>query len=387
VSDKIPGMSHPRVHLSIADTGTFEQEYIQNAMQSGWVTTTGPDVTLLEEEVATFVGRKHAVALSSGTAALHLAYKALEIGYGDEVVIPTITFGATAFPVNYLGAKPVFIDVDAGTLTLDTNLLSDFLKNRNKVGPLPKAIVPVDLYGITCNYEDLITLSSEYEIPLVCDAAEAVGSKHLERFAGSIGECSVLSFNGNKIMTTSGGGMFLTDNEELAEKARYWSAQSREKVPWYEHKEVGYNYRLSNILAAMGRAQLVRLPEFVTKRRLIRSWYTEFLAETEGVRVLQDPPWGQSNAWLTVALFDVSRYPKAPTFIREALERENIESRPIWKPMHQQPVFAAAANVITSVADKAFESGLCLPSGFGLQYEQIQRISNVIKRELSRLQL
>ncbi len=376
-----------RISLSIADTGNLEQEYIQSAMQSGWVTTTGPDVTSFEGEIAALVGRKHAVALSSGTAALHLAFKAFEIGYGDEVVIPTITFGATAFPANYLGAKPVFIDVDSHTLTLDTNLLSEFLKNRKKVGSLPKAIVPVDLYGITCNYEDLMTLSSEYEIPLVCDAAEAVGSKHLDRYAGSIGECSVLSFNGNKIMTSSGGGMFLADNEELAEKVRYWSTQSREKVPWYEHKEIGYNYRLSNILAALGRAQLVRLPQFVEKRRLIRSWYTEFLSGTEGVQVIQDPPWGQSNAWLSVAIFDVHRYPNAPTSVREALERENIESRPIWKPMHRQPVYATSAKVINGVADNAFASGLCLPSGFGLQHEQIERISKVIKHELSRLQL
>lgn len=376
---------HPRIHLSIADTGALEQEFVHRAMQSGWVTTTGPDVTSFEKEIATFVGRRFAVALSSGTAALHLAYKSLAIGEGDEVVMPTITFGATVFPVNYLGAKPVFIDVDRHTLTMDTNLLSDFLQKRKNSGSLPKAIVPVDLYGITCNYEELIALSSQYEIPLVCDAAEAVGSKYLDRWAGSIGECSALSFNGNKIMTTSGGGMLLTDNEDLAEKVRYWSTQSREKVPWYEHREVGYNYRLSNILAALGRAQLKRLPEFVVKRRQIRSWYTESLADIEGIQVLQDPPWGQSNAWLTVVLFDSNMYPEAPLKVREALERENIESRPIWKPMHKQPVFLGFESVLSGAADEVFESGLCLPSSYFLHKSDIESIATVVKKELARV--
>jgi dTDP-4-amino-4,6-dideoxygalactose transaminase len=374
--------SHSRIHLSIADTGALEEDFIQRAMQSGWVTTTGPDVTSFEREIADMVGRKSAVALTSGTSALHLAYKALEIGIGDEVIIPTITFGATAFPVTYLGARPVFIDVDRKTLTINTNLLSDLLKNRRRNGSMPKAIVPVDLYGITCNYEDLVALSTEYDVPLIADAAEAVGSKYLNKHAGSFGECSIFSFNGNKIMTTSGGGMFLTDNEDHAEKVRYWSTQSREKVAWYEHKEVGYNYRLSNILSALGRAQLMRLPEFVAKRRQIRSWYTEFLAEIEGVEVLQDPPWGKSNAWLSVAFFDVNKYPEAPDRVREALERENIESRPIWKPMHQQPVFANAMSVLNGSADHIFSKGLCLPSGHQVNRQTVERVCRVIQSVL-----
>ncbi len=376
-----------RVSLSIASVSNLERRFMNSALDSGWVTTAGPDLIAFEEEMANFIGRRYAIALSSGSAALHLAYKVIGIGNGDEVVIPTITFGATAFPVNYLGGKPVFVDVNRHNLTIDTNLLSDFLQKRKNSGSLPKAIVPVDLYGITCNYEDLIALSSQYEIPLVFDSAEAVGSKYLDRHAGSMGECSVLSFNGNKIMTTSGGGMFLTDNELLAEKVRYWSTQSRENVPWYEHHEVGYNYRLSNILAALGRAQLMRLPEFVAKRRQIRSWYTELLAEIEGIQVLQDPPWGESNAWLTVVFFDSNKLPEAPTKVREALERENIESRPIWKPMHQQPVFAGATKMLNGAADNLFRSGLCLPSSFGLEHEAVERVATVIKDELKRIHL
>jgi dTDP-4-amino-4,6-dideoxygalactose transaminase len=371
-----------RIWLSLADVGEFEKGFVSKALSSGWITTTGPEIALFEHEIAEMTGRKSAVALTSGTSALHLAYKAYEVGVGDEVVMPTITFGATAFPVTYLGARPVFIDVDRKTLTIDTNLLSDFLKNRRRHGSMPKAIVPVDLYGITCNYEDLVALSTEYDVPLIADAAEAVGSKYFDKHAGSFGECSIFSFNGNKIMTTSGGGMFLTDNEDLAEKVRYWSTQSREKVPWYEHKEVGYNYRLSNILAALGRAQLMRLSEFVAKRRQIRTWYAELLAEIEGMRVLQDPPWGESNAWLSVVFFDVDIYPNAPVRIREALERENIESRPVWKPMHQQPIFSGSETFLNGTSEKLFERGLCLPSSTSLTKEDVSRVCRVIVTEI-----
>lgn len=371
-----------RISLSVADVGGTETDFILKSLHSGWVTSMGPDVTLFEQEIAGFVGRKYAVALSSGTAALHLAYKAFEIGIGDEVVMPTMTFGATAFPVTYLGAKPAFIDVERTSLTIDINLLSDYLQECKKSDSLPKAIVSVDLYGITCNYEDLVALSSQYGIPLISDAAEAVGSTYLDRYAGSLGDCSVLSFNGNKIMTTSGGGMFLTDNEDLAEKVRFWSAQSREKVPWYEHKEVGFNYRISNVLAAMGRAQLMRLPEFVAKRRQIRTWYTELLTEIEGIQVLEDPPWGKSNAWLTVVFFDTNMHPEAPTKVREALERENIESRPIWKPMHQQPIFASAISLLNGSADDIFSKGLCLPSSFSMDRQIVEKVSRVIQSAL-----
>lgn len=371
-----------RIYLSLADVSELETKFIVDSLNSGWVTTAGPEVTSFEQEIAKQLGRKFAVALASGTAALHLAFKAYGVSDGDKVVIPTITFGATAFPVTYLGAKPVFIDVEKTSLTIDTNLLSDFLQKCKTFGSLPKAIVPVDLYGITCNYEDLVALSSQYDIPLISDAAEAVGSKYLDKYAGSLGDCSVLSFNGNKIMTTSGGGMFLTDNEDLAEKVRYWSTQSREKVPWYEHKEVGYNYRLSNILAALGRAQLMRLSEFVVKRRQIRTWYTELLVKIEGVRVLQDPPWGESNAWLTVVFFNIDIYPNAPVRIREALERENIESRPVWKPMHQQPIFSGSETFLNGTSDKLFDRGLCLPSSASLTKEDVSRVCRVIVSEL-----
>jgi dTDP-4-amino-4,6-dideoxygalactose transaminase len=372
-----------RINLSLAEVGELEEAFIQRAITSGWITTLGPDVELFEKEIAQLVGRDFAVALSSGTAALHLAYKACGVGVGDEVVIPTMTFGATAFPVQYLGANPVFLDVDKDSLTLDTNLLAEFLRHRKKINRLPRAIVPVDLYGVPCNYDDLVDLSSEFEVPLVCDAAESVGSRHQGKPIGSIGQSSIFSFNGNKIITTSGGGMLLTDDEQVADKVRYWAAQSREPVVWYEHKEIGYNYRLSNILAALGCAQLKRLPEFVAKRRQIRSWYTDLLSDLEGLSVMQDPAWGKSNAWLTVILFDLKIYPNAPERFRQALERENIESRPIWKPLHRQPVFSNCETCLTGVADEMFSRGLCLPSGSALTHEQISRVADVIKNELT----
>ncbi len=371
-----------RIHLSVADVGQLEHDYVLGAMTSGWVTTVGPDSERFEEEFASSCLRKYAVVLSSGTAALHLAYKSMGLEKNDEVIIPTVTFGATVFPANYLGARPIFIDVDPHTLTIDIEKLSNFLAIRNKIGKVPKAIVPVDLYGTPCDYQSLNNLSSQYGIPLICDAAEAAGSSHSSGPIGLFGDCSIFSFNGNKIMTTSGGGMLLTDNQAVAEKVRFWSTQSREKVPWYEHKEAGYNYRLSNILAALGRAQLVRLPEFVAKRRQIRSWYKDLLAEIEGMQVLQDPPWGESNAWLTVVFFDIDIYPNAPVRIREALERENIESRPLWKPMHQQPVFSGTESFLNGTSDKLFERGLCLPSSSSLTQEDVSRVCKVIISEI-----
>ena len=373
-----------RIHLSLANVQEDEIQTVVESIRSGWITTIGPEVDAFEAEIAYQTARRFAVALSSGTSALHLAYKYKDICKNDEVIIPTITFGATAFPATYLGARPVFLDVEAGTLTLDAELLRKFLLERSKFNRIPKAIVPVDLYGSPCDYSALDELSKEFEIPLICDAAEALGSEYLGKPVGAMGEVSVISFNGNKIITTSGGGMFLTDDEEVADKVRYWATQSREPVVWYEHKEIGYNYRLSNVLAALGRAQLKRLPEFVAKRRQIRAWYTELLSDIEGLSVIQDPPWGKSNAWLTVVLFDLKMHPNAPERIRQALERANIESRPIWKPLHQQPVFANCETYLTGVADEIFSRGLCLPSGSALTYEQIFRVADVLKAELIR---
>jgi dTDP-4-amino-4,6-dideoxygalactose transaminase len=371
-----------RIHLSIADVGQLEMDSIRSAIGSGWVTTTGPDLTQFEIEIAKVTKRKCAVALSSGTAALHLAYKVAGIGSDDEVIVPSMTFAATAFPITYLGAKPVFVDINPKTLTIDVELLHDLLKSRKSRGLLPKAIVPVDLYGMPCDYSALGAVSKEFEISLICDAAESLGSEYKGRPAGSFGDSAVLSFNGNKIITTSGGGMFLTDNLELANKVRYWASQAREQVPWYEHKDIGFNYRLSNVLAALGRAQLTRLPEFVSHRRNVRSWYSEALNGIPGVSILQDPPWGNSNAWLTIAMFDEKRYPDAPRIIREVLESNNIESRNLWKPLDMQPIFRRHEAVLTGVSESAFRNGICLPSGISVDQETLHRVCSLILRAL-----
>lgn len=339
---------------------------------------------VFENEIASILDRKFAVSLANGSAALHLAYKDLGIGRDDEVLVPTLTFAATVFPLDYLGAKPVFVDVEPKFATLDVELVESYLKQKTRLGKLPKAIVSVDVYGTPGCYKELNELSELYEVPIICDSAEGLGSRFESKPIGAFGISSVISFNWNKILSTSGGGVFLTDCEESARRVRYWASQSKDPVPWYQHAEIGYNYRLSNILAALGRAQLVRLPEFVAKRRLIRSWYTEIMADFEGVEVLQDPPRGQSNAWLSVVFFDVNKYPDAPNRVREALERENIESRPIWKPMHRQPVFSHADSFLNGTADYIYKSGLCLPSSFSLENADVERVATIIKRELKR---
>lgn len=371
------------LHLSPPDIGDTEAAGIIRALRSGWVAPLGPEVDAFEREIAAFTGRAHAVALASGTAALHLAYKHAGVTAGSEVVVPTLTFGATAFPVEYLGAHPIFTDVDPESWTIDLELLADLLERRATSGRMPAAIVAVDLFGVPCNYSQLLPLAAEYGIPVIADAAEALGADCEARPAGSFGESAVLSFNGNKIITTSGGGMYLTDDADAAAKVRYWATQSREPQPWYEHVETGYNYRLSNLLAAVGRAQLERLPSFVVRRREIRALYTVLLSTLPAVTVMADPNWGESNAWLTTIQIDPEVHPNGPTRVRLALEEANIESRPIWKPMHQQPLFQGAKHELTGVADRAFRDGLCLPSGTKMTDEDVERVVEVLIRALA----
>lgn len=374
---------HERIHLSIANVAEEEAQSMLRALSSGWVAPLGPEVDAFEVEVSSFVGRAHAVALSSGTAALQLAYKYAGVGFGGELVMPTLTFGATAFPAVYLGAKPVFLDVDPDSWTLDLNLLAGWLRERARAKRLPAAIVPVDLFGVPCQYNELVELASHYGVPLIADAAEALGAHVGNRRAGAFGDAAVLSFNGNKIMTTSGGGMYLTDSREAADKVRFWATQSREPFAWYEHAEIGYNFRMSNLLAALGRVQLQKLPSFVERRRQIRDLYKRTLGSVPGVTVLGDPAWGTSNGWLTTVLMDHERYPDGPDTVREALLRANIESRPIWKPLHAQPVFRGAESALTGVANRVFRDGLCLPSGSGLSDEQIHRVAAILTQSLA----
>lgn len=375
------GMSE-RLLLSPPYITESEVESAIAALRSGWVAPLGPEVDQFEVEMAEASGRRYAVALSSGTAALHLALMAVGVKRGDHVVVPTLTFGATAFAVTYVGAVPIFVDSESQSMNLDPELLRLLLEKQASLGTLPAAVITVDLFGRTCDYTKILQLCEQYGIPVISDSAEALGAWHGSNPAGSTGECAVFSFNGNKIITTSGGGMLVTDNAELANQARFRATQSREPAPWYEHNEIGYNYRMSNILAAIGRAQLERLPEIIEHRRGIREMYNSYLSVLEGVSVDGDAPWGRWNGWLTTVRFDRDVWPAASHRVREMLEKNNIESRPIWKPMHQQPVFAGTRTELTGEADRIFEEGLCLPSGTGMQDEQVQHVAELIVAEL-----
>ena len=301
---------------------------------------------------------------------------------GDYVLLPDATFAASAFAVSYLGAIPYFIDVDYEYSNIDTRLLEDAAGILRADGGRIGAIMPVDLYGTPADYASLTAVSEELNIPVLEDAAESLGSTVGSKRTGSFGEVAILSFNGNKILTTSGGGMLLTDDEGFADSVRRWATQAREPTAWYEHREIGYNYRLSNLLAALGVSQMKRIEAIVEQRRNVREWYQSRLSDVPGVSVLRDPPWGKSNSWLTVAMFDKAMYGEASEKVRLALEKCNIESRPVWKPMHQQPVYADAPCLLTGASSKWFTEGLCLPSGPSMTLESVERVCSVVTRVL-----
>ena len=379
----MPDGSGGRIYLSPPHVSSVEAGRVADALESGWVAPLGPEVDEFEVDLQVVTGAEHAVVMSSGTAALHLGLLALGVGAGDDVIVPTLTFGATAFAVTYTGADPIFVDVEEASWNLDANLLERVLRDRAQAGRLPKAIVTVDVFGRTCDYDRILPLASDYGIPVLVDAAEALGATYNNRPAGSIGRAAVFSFNGNKIITTSGGGALVTDDPSIAGKVRKWATQSREPMPWYEHEEVGYNYRLSNILAALGRAQLSRLPDIIQRRRAIRDRYASAFEGMAGVTVMGDPPWGRWNGWLTTVRFDRRHWPDAPALVREALECHNIEARPVWKPMHAQPVFREAEAYLTGVADAIFAEGLCLPSGTGMTDEDVDRVAGIVCQTLA----
>ena len=334
-----------------------------------------------ETELANFHNVSHAVALSSGTAAIHLALLALKIQEGDRVIVPTLTFAATAFPLSYVGATPVFIDVCKKSWTLDLELLGEYLKKCNK-SDLPKLIISVDLFGRTCDYDELFRIAENYSIPILIDAAESLGSKYKETYAASQGGISVLSFNFNKVMTTTGGGALLTSDELVAKISRKLGNQARDDFHWYEHSEIGYNYRMSPILAALGRSQLGRVEAIITKRRSVRNNYLELLGGTPGLEVSTDSQWERSNAWLSTIKFDRKIYSNGRDIVRGDLEKENIESRFIWKPLHLQPVFKSCETILNGVSEEIFNTGLCLPSSHTLTKNEIVRISSTIKKSL-----
>lgn len=373
-----------RVLLSSPDVGDREVDLVVEAVRSGWIAPLGPMVDEFEARMAARCGRSHAVALSSGTAALHLALLELEAGPGTAVIVPTLTFAATANAVAYTGAEPVFVDCDPETGTLDPDLTARALEALRSEGTPVAAVVPVDMLGRCADYTRLAPLCERFDVPLLSDAAEAVGSRHAGRPAGSFGVAAALSFNGNKIMTTSGGGMLLTDDAGLAGRARYLSTQARQPTVHYEHTEVGYNYRLSNVLAALGLAQLERLDGMIGRRRALREVYTQTFRDVPGVQIFQSDGDQDDNCWLTAVLVEPDQAGWTAEDLRNALDGDGIESRPLWKPMHLQPVFAGARSFLDGCAERLFATGLALPSGSALDTEQIATVTTAIGAFLGR---
>ncbi|MDN4163308.1 DegT/DnrJ/EryC1/StrS family aminotransferase [Nocardioides abyssi] len=366
--------------LSPPDVGELEQEYVLRAMKSGWVAPAGPDLTAFEEEVAERVRVRHAVGLASGTAALHLALVSWGVGPGDVVPVSTFTFAATVNAIRYVGAEPYFVDCDEETGNMNPALLEQAVAELRKAGRSVPAIVPVDMLGKCVDYDAIGEIAQAAGARLLCDAAESFGATYRGRAAGSFGDASVVSFNGNKIMTTSGGGMLLTNDEALAAHARKLSTQAREPVPHYEHTEIGYNYRLSNILAALGRAQLVRLDEMIKRRREWRERYRGLLSGQTGVRILGVAGDAEDNCWLTAIVVDPEQSSWTSAQLSEAMNSAGIETRPVWKPMHLQPVSAGLAGTLDGSSERIFERGLTLPAGSVLTEEQFARVEDVFRR-------
>jgi pyridoxal phosphate-dependent aminotransferase EpsN len=374
---------HPRIFLSPPHMSGREEEYIKEAFASNWVAPLGPNVTAFEKEVAAYAGVKGALAVSSGTAAIHLALRLLGIGQGDFVFCSSLTFIGSANPILYLDAIPVFIDSEPDSWNMSPVALEKAFKWAQQTGKLPKAVVIVDLYGQSADYDALLGICNRYGVPVVEDAAEAMGSKYKGKACGSMGKFGVYSFNGNKIITTSGGGMLLSDDVEALEKALFWATQARDPAPWYQHSEMGYNYRMSNIVAGIGRGQLTVLDDRVKARREVFEHYKKALGDIPGVGFMPEANYGQANRWLTVMTLESTQTSTTPMQIIEALEAENIESRPVWKPMHLQPLFAGCKYFThgdkESIADRLFESGLCLPSGSSMTEEEQQRVIRVVR--------
>ncbi len=372
----------PRVYLSPPDLDGNEASYVADAIASGWVAPVGPYLARFERAVAQRCGVAHAVAVSSGTAALHLALMAHGVGPGDEVLVPTLTFAASANAVVHAGATPVFVDSDAATWQIDPVLVERVLASRDAEGRPVRAVMSVDLYGQCADADALRAACDRHGALLVEDAAEALGATYRGRPAGSLGDVAALSFNGNKIVTTGGGGMVLTDDAEIASRARHLATQAREPVAHYEHRDVGYNYRLSNVLAALGVAQMERLDAKVARRRAHRAAYEEALGGLPGVGFLPVAAYGEPSHWLTVMTVDASSARASVGDVLSVLGGHRLEARPAWKPLHLQPVFADHEHVGGAVAERVFATGMCLPSGSSLTDAERDEVVAVVRQVL-----
>ncbi len=368
-----------KIWLSPPHMGGKELEYIKEAFETNWIAPLGPHVNNFEKELAKYIGVNSVAALSSGTSAIHLALILLGVERGDEVICQSFTFSASANPIVYQGASPIFVDSEKDTWNIDPLLLEETIIDRIKKGRKPKAIIVVHLYGMPAKMKEIIEISEKYEIPIVEDAAESLGSKYYNKATGTFGKFGILSFNGNKIITTSGGGALLSNDSEAISKARFLASQARDDAPHYQHSHIGYNYRMSNILAAIGRGQLKMLDERIKQRRKNFEFYKNAFDNIGGIRFQPEPENCFSNRWLTAITINpelsggITRED-----IRKALTKENIEARPLWKPMHLQPVFKDVPNYTSGTSEKLFNEGLCLPSGSNLSVEELRRIVEII---------
>ena len=378
-------MNGTRIHLSVPHMCGLEEVYVREAFATNWLSTVGPNLEAFEKELTAHLGpgvdgeTLHAVALSSGTAALHLALKLVGVGPGDEVVCSDLTFAATVNPVVYLGATPVFIDSEHDSWNMDPVLLAAFLDARAAGGKLPRAVIVVHLYGQSADLDPILAACKKHGVTLIEDAAEAVGTLYKGRRVGTFGDVSVFSFNGNKLITTTGGGMLVSRRKDWVDKARYWSTQAREPGLAYHHVDIGYNYRLSNVLAGIGRGQLTAIDERVRQRRAVAFRYREAFAEVPGITLMPQAAFGLHTNWLSCFQVDTARLGASRDQLIAALTADNVESRPVWKPMHMQPVFAHCEHVGGAVAEELFANGICLPSSSSLSEDDQKRVIDLVR--------
>ena len=364
--------------------GGSEEQFVKEAFDTNWIAPLGPNVNGFEHDLELFLDHDcHVAALSSGTAALHLGLVLLGVKAGDEVLCQSMTFSATANPITYIGAKPVFVDSEKDTWNISPALLEAAIIDRVAKGKKPKAIIPVHLYGMPAKMEEITSVARKYNIPVLEDAAEALGSSIHGRRCGTFGDIGVLSFNGNKIITTSGGGALVSHNSSVAKDARFLATQARDEAPHYQHSQIGYNYRMSNLCAGVGRGQMQVLAKRITERRSIFEQYHTHLHGKKGIQFVEEPEGYFSNRWLTTILIDPADAGITREELRLAFEEENIETRPLWKPMHMQPVFEGCPFYGDGTAEKLFEDGLCLPSGSNLSIDDMQRVLEVFDKKLS----
>ncbi len=373
---------NPKIWLSSPHMGGNELQYVNEAFETNWIAPLGPNVNSFEKELAQYLNVKHCAALVSGTAAIHLALIILGVRQGDEVICQSFTFSATANPIVYQGATPVFVDSESESWNMDPQLLEEAIKDRIRNGKKPKAIIVVHLYGMPAKIEEILSISHKYDIPLIEDAAEALGSKYNGLSCGTLGCMGVLSFNGNKIITTSGGGALISNNQDFINKARFLATQARDNAPHYQHSQIGYNYRMSNIIAGIGRGQLEVLDLRVKQRRENNKFYRNIFEGFKGITFHTESSRTFSNYWLTSIIIDKKLTGISRDDMRVGLLEDNIESRPLWKPMHLQPVFSGAPAYINGFSEYAFKNGLCLPSGSNLTDQEKERIHVQIKRIL-----